>query len=107
MALDYSIIGKRLKEARTNNKLTQEQLSEKINVSIAFLSRIERGYAHISLKRLSQICNILGISEALILNGSSTESNIYLDQEFSDLLKTCPPEKIKLIYDIAKIVANS
>lgn len=61
MALDYTIIGERLKKARLEKNLTQEQLAEQIDVSIAFLSRVERGSSHINLKRLTQICNILGI----------------------------------------------
>ena len=104
MALDYNIIGERLKKAWIDNNLTQEKLAEKLDVSIAFLSRIERGSSHISLKRLSQICDILGISEGSILNGSSNNSNTYLVSEFDDILKNTTPEKQKLIYKIAKII---
>lgn len=104
MALDYNIIGERLKKARTDKGLTQEKLAEKLDVSIAFLSRIERGSSHISLKRLSQICDILQISEGSILNGSSNNSNSYLSSEFEELLKNSTPEKQKLIYKMAKII---
>lgn len=104
MALDYSIIGERLKKARIDNNLTQEKLAEKLDVSIAFLSRIERGSSHISLKRLSQICDILGITEGSILNGSSNNSNTYLSSEFDNILKNTTPEKQKLIYKIAKVI---
>ena len=104
MALDYYIIGERLKKARTDKNLTQEKLAEKLDVSIAFLSRIERGSSHISLKRLSQICDILNISEGSILNGSSNNSTNYLSSEFNSLLKNVSPEKQKLIYKIAKIL---
>ena len=104
MALDYNIIGERLKKARTDKGLTQEKLSEKLDVSIAFLSRIERGSSHISLKRLSQICDILQISEGSILNGSSNTSSSYLSSEFEQLLNNLSPEKQKLIYKIAKII---
>ena len=104
MALDYNIIGERLKKARIDNNLTQEKLAEKLDVSIAFLSRIERGSSHISLKRLSQICDILGITEGSILNGSSNNSDTYLVSESDDILKNTTPEKQKLIYKIAKII---
>ena len=104
MALDYNIIGERLKKARMKCNMTQEQLAEELDVSIAFLSRIERGSSHISLKRLSQICDVLGISEGSILNGSSSNSNTYLSSEFDDILKNTTPEKQKLIYKIAKII---
>ena len=59
MAVDFSIIGERIKKARKAKKMTQEDLAEKMDVSIAFLSRIERGTSQINLKRLSQVCNIL------------------------------------------------
>lgn len=104
MALDYNVIGERLKKARIDKGLTQEKLAEKLDVSIAFLSRIERGSSHISLKRLSQICDILGITEGSILNGSSNNSKNYLSSEFDTLLKNTTPEKQKLIYKIAKVI---
>ena len=107
MALDYTIIGERLKKARTDKKMTQERLAEKLDVSIAFLSRVERGTTEINLKRLSQICALLDVSEGEILNGSSSASKVYLNSDFSSLLKNCPPEKLKLIYDISKVIINN
>ena len=107
MALDYSIIGSRLKQARLAKNLTQEDLSEQIDISVAFLSRVERGNSHINLKRLSQICSILEVSEGYILSGSYSDSENYLNKEFSDLLKVCSPDKQKLIYNIAKIIAET
>lgn len=104
MALDYSIIGERLKKARLEKKLTQEKLAEKIDVSVAFLSRIERGSSQINLKRLSQICEVLGKTEGEILNGAISSSRTYLNDEFRLLLKSCPPDKQKLIYKIARAI---
>lgn len=106
MALDYSIIGERLKKARKSKNLTQEQLAEKIDVSVAFLSRVERGDVKINLPRLSQVCDILDISIAYILTGVGSNSKNYLSDDFANLLKNCPPNKLKLIYDIAKVIIN-
>lgn len=106
MAIDYNIIGQRLKKARTDKKITQEKLAEQLDVSIAFLSRIERGSSHINLKRLTQICEILGVSEGYILNGSSSDSKNYLNSEFSNLLNNISSEKQKLIYKIAKVISD-
>ena len=104
MAIDYNLIGSRLKKARLAKRLTQEDLAEQVDVSVAFLSRIERGSSHINLKRLTQICRLLDVSEGYILNGSSNNSNEYLNQEFQELLKNCPPEKIKLVYKVTKAI---
>ena len=106
MAVDYSIIGSRLKQARINAGLTQQELAEKTNLSIAFISRIERGSSHINLKRLSEFCSILDVSEGYILNGVADSDENYLYNEFNDILKKCSPEKQKLIYKISKMIAE-
>lgn len=107
MALDYNIIGSRIKQARLAKNYTQEDLAEKIDISVAFLSRVERGNSRINLKRLNQICGLLDVSEAYILNGASSNSSNYLDKEFAELLKKCSPEKQRMIYNVAKTIAES
>lgn len=107
MTIDYSLIGERLKKARLAKKLTQENLAEQMNVSVAFLSRIERGSSHINLTRLAEICSILGVSEGYILTGVTSNSRNYLNDDFKKLLSNCSPQKQKLIYNIAKTIAES
>ena len=98
--------GEILKNHRLKLGLTQEDLAEKIDISVAFLSRVERGNSHINLKRLNQLCRLLDVSEGYILNGVSSNSENYLNKEFSELLKSCSPETQRLIYDIAKVIAE-
>ena len=105
MALDYNIIGERLKKARIDKNMTQEKLAEQIDVSVAFLSRVERGTSHINLKRLTQICEILGVSEGSILNGVSSNSDNYLASEFNNILNSVSSDKQKLIYKNAKVIS--
>ena len=59
MAIDYNIMGERIKKARLEKQLTQENIAEKLDVSVPYLSRVECGDASINLKRLNQICEIL------------------------------------------------
>lgn len=106
MALDYNIIGERLKKARIDKNMTQEKLAEQIDVSVAFLSRVERGTSHINLKKLTQICEILGVSEGSILNGVSSNSDNYLASEFNNILNSVSSDKQKLIYKIAKVISE-
>lgn len=106
MALDYNIIGERLKKARIDKNMTQEKIAEQIDVSVAFLSRVERGTSHINLKRLTQICEILGVSEGSILNGVSSNSDNYLASEFNNILNSVSSDKQKLIYKIAKVISE-
>ena len=106
MAVDYLLIGQRLKDARKKCNYTQEYVAEKLNLSIAYISRVERGDSHVNLKRLSEFCNLLKTTEGEILNGVSQSNSNYLSNEFSDILSKCSPEKQKLIYKIAKTIAE-
>ena len=36
MAIDYNIMGERIKKARLEKQLTQENIAEKLDVSVAF-----------------------------------------------------------------------
>ncbi len=106
MAINYSIIGTRLKQARISKKMTQEKLAEALDVSVAYISRVECGSTTVNLKRLTEICSLLGVSEGDILDGASSCSTSYLSSAFSDLLQSCPPDKIDLIYKVAKVIAD-
>ena len=107
MALDYTVIGQRIKQARLAKNLTQEDLAEKVDISVAFLSRVERGNSHINLKRLNQLCGLLDVSEGYVLDGASSNSENYLNKEFAELLKGCSGEKQKLIYNVAKAIVET
>ena len=106
MALDYSIIGERLKRARLAKNMTQENLAEQLDVSVAFLSRVERGHSHLYLNRLTLVCELLDVSEGYILSGSSENSESYLEEDFKKLLAKCSPEKQKLIYKLSQVIAE-
>ena len=54
-----------------------------------------------------ELSNYLDVSEGYVLNGASSSSKNYLDQEFAELLKNCTPEKQKLIYNVAKVIAET
>ena len=41
--LDYALIGSRIREARTALKLTQEEASERCDITNSFYGNIERG----------------------------------------------------------------
>lgn len=106
MEIDYKVIGQRIKKARLEKGLTQEKLSEEIDVATVYISRIERGNK-INLERLAQIARVLGVSIEYLLTGAATQYENYLDKDLYDILKECTPKKQRLIYNIAQIVCDS
>ena len=68
-------IGERIKLARENAKLTQEQFAERIEVSPQYVSDLERGVVGASVSTLKRICVMLGISADQILFGNAPTDN--------------------------------
>ena len=102
MSFDYSVIGKRIKKIREENGCTQEQLAEFLDVSNAYISKIERGKTALNLNALSSICDYLSVSPSQVLTGCVSSSEDYLRNEITDMLEGCSPEKIRLIVNLIK-----
>ncbi|MGN0438351.1 MAG: helix-turn-helix domain-containing protein [Lachnospiraceae bacterium] len=66
-------LGLRIKTARNNAKLTQEQLSERLNVNTQFISDLERGICGPSLITLHDLSEILGVSTDYLIKGTSSQ----------------------------------
>lgn len=53
------IVGSRIKKLRKQQSLTLRELSDKVGISISFLSDIENGRSNPSLERLKQLAKVL------------------------------------------------
>lgn len=104
MSMDYVAIGKRIKKLREEKNYTQEQLAEFLDVSNAYISKIERGKTTLNLNTLSSICDYLGEKPAFILEGCKIDSESYLRNEITDMINGCSPEKVKLIANVIKCI---
>lgn len=81
--IDYKAMGKRIQEKRKKKNITQERLSEIIDVSPSYISEIERGSSICSLAVLVNIAEILEMNLDNLINGIN-ENNI--DTSFSEIL---------------------
>lgn len=60
------MLGKRIKELRNANNLTQEQVADQIGISRLKYARSESGVDSITLNVLSKVAEVLGVSGAYI-----------------------------------------
>ena len=68
--MDYKKeMGLRLKERRKEMRMTQEQLSDQLNISIKHYSEVERGITGLSVENIIKISNILHVSIDYLLKG--------------------------------------
>ena len=61
-------IGKKIKLARVNSKLTQEELAEEIGISARYVSQLERGLAFGSANTIVNLCRTLNIDSNFLFN---------------------------------------
>ncbi len=70
-----STIGKRVRDFRLQNKYTQAQFAEIIDISINFLSEIENGKKGMSQDTICKLCQRFQISADYILFGITPDSD--------------------------------
>ncbi len=68
--------GKRLRILRQRKGMTQEQLAEAADISVDFLSLVERGVNAPSFATLERIANALGVSEKELFEFSDSQGDI-------------------------------
>lgn len=74
--LDLHDIGSRIQNCRRRMGYTQEQLAEKMNVSIQMISNMERGNKAIKIENLLKLSSLLNVSTDYILTGKQNTSDI-------------------------------
>lgn len=80
-------IGKFISECRKKQKLTQEQLAEKLNITYKAVSKWETGKGMPDSSIMMDLCNILEISVNELLSGEKLDSNIEKDIADENLIK--------------------
>jgi transcriptional regulator with XRE-family HTH domain len=83
-------LGKNIKIVRARRGLSQADLAEKADISIPFLSNIERGIKYPQPDMLSKIVNALGVevNELFITNLETGEGNELLNHLSEDITKS-------------------
>ncbi len=101
MELDYSELGKRIKEQRLKKHLTQERLAEIVNVATSNISHIERATTQVSLPSLVKIANALDTTlDYLICDSLHSIAEIYIEQDIANILQGCSLQEKQIIKDI-------
>ncbi len=102
--LNYIKIGKRIKIKRKELNLTQEKLSEIIDVSPSYISEIERGSSICSLATITNIALTLNTSLDYLVLGITANN---ADETFKEILQSIPTKNQKLYINLCENIANT
>lgn len=104
---DYVAIGKRVREARKNLKLSQEQVCERAELSPSHMSHIESGKTKVSLPTLIMIANILNTTVDSLLYDNLSVSIAAYDKDFKELVSDCSALEGEVIFTAAAEVKKA
>lgn len=104
---DYDRIRKKMKEKRLEKGMRQERLAEIVDVSSAYISRLETGRDNPSLHMLYQLAVAFECSVCDFLVAGGEESSDYLWGEMLSRLQRATPEQRKKIIQIMDLVLDS
>ena len=98
--IDYKLIGSRIRQARLHHEITQEYLSELIEVTPAFIGHIERGERSVSLATLLKIAMVLNVSTDYLFSMEDTTEDAEVTNALIQMVSHRPLETKQAILDI-------
>ena len=104
MGADYKLIGNRIKIARKKRGLTQEDLAELLDVSIGYVSQVERGVTKISLDLLASVSVILRCDVSELVAESAVESNGYIAEDLARRISELDGRQKKMLYEFLELL---
>ena len=86
-------IGRRIREARTKRGMTQEQLAERTDITIVYLSELERGLKLPSLTVFVSIAETLHLSTDSLLRDDLESGKEYIYDDLTKKLERLSPKQ--------------
>lgn len=96
-------MGLRIKEERKKIKLTQEEVAEKLDISVKHFSEVERGLTGLSIENLIKLSDLLGVSIDYIVKGDKDKNRWDC---ILAALSEVPPEKESLIKEFIRTIVE-
>ncbi len=107
MDLNYYDIGRRIRNERTKQGISQERFAEKSDLSVTHISHIETGNTKLSLPTLVKIANALAVSADELLCDSLVKAKTTFQNEVGGELADCTEQEIRMIADIVKALKTT
>ena len=98
--INHRQIGKRIKEIREQNNLSQAELAEATNLSVSYISHVENAKRKASLESVLRIVNALGITVDELLAGVQLHNPTAYQTDIDLLMAECSEKEKRFVYEI-------
>lgn len=99
-------LGEVFRDYRIKNNLTQEDIAEKLEISVKYISRIENGTGGVKMETLVNYMNILGMSPNIVFNKLIFNESIRPELELCSKINKLPKEKLELATSIIDLLSK-
>lgn len=103
-AMDYRSIGLNLRKIRVQNKLRQEDIAERANLSVNYVGAVERGERLPSLETFIALLNATGCSADIVLSDVLKNGYVIKNSILSEKLKMLRNDDLECIYEVLDIL---
>lgn len=103
--MDYYAIGQRIRKYRRSLGLSQEELAEKVGISMTHMSHIETGNTKLSLPVFTEIALTLNVTTDSLLFGENRQSREKITENIASILEKCSTNELNIIVDTISSVA--
>lgn len=105
--MEKAALGKRVRESRVKKGYTQQDLADRAEIGVVYISEIERGVKMPSLNIFIKIIDALDVSADYVLRDELSTGKEYICTEIAEKLLTLTPRQRKTATDILNAYLNS
>lgn len=102
MDIKKLLIGKKIKEIRKKNNLTQENFCEQIGIEPSSLSNIENGKSYPSIQTVLKVFKEFNITPDKFFDCEYYKNDNELEDEIIEIIKKQSGERKQILYRIIK-----
>lgn len=105
--MDFRPMGRRLKEARERKGYTQEQLAEKLDLSVQHISVMERGIKTPRMETFIRIANELDVDANFLLSDMIFISPKFISNDINIKIEDLPEREKRRILAVVKLLVDT
>lgn len=104
--VNYTLVGRKIKDKRLKMGITQEKLAEMCFISVSYVAHIERGTRNLSLDTAVRISTVLDISLDYLILDELHDNNRIMDSLETELEK-CSLKQVDAFLRISRILIQN
>ena len=104
LELDFRLIGSRIQKCRSDRRMTQAELAEKIDTNQKHLSRIEGGHHRTSLDAIVAIAKALDVSVDFLIADYTDSRNPSTLQVILNEIRDFSPQQLEMLQENIKTI---